>query len=122
MLLIVIAFQIVTAGNFLTEVVKINYLVHHYYDHERGGASLGIIGFLKLHYFDRIHEDSDPKNHESLPLHHTSLQSNLVYSAPAESISIDAFIEPVSIDFNPIEKAMFPQFSHLSIFQPPRFV
>ena len=122
LLFIVLALQIVSAGNFLNEVVKINSLVHHYYDHEKEGFPLGMIGFLKLHYFDSQHEDSDPKNHESLPLHHTSLQNNIVYSAPTESISIDAFLELASFDLNPIEKAFYSQYSQISIFQPPRIV
>lgn len=122
LLFIVIALQIISAGNFINEVIKINSLVHHYYDHKREGSPIGIIGFFKLHYFDSHHEDSDPKNHESLPLHHTTLQNNLVYSSPTESISIDAFTESTSISFNPIEKAMYSQFSQFSIFQPPRVV
>jgi hypothetical protein len=97
-------------------------LVHHYYEHEKEGHPLGMIGFLKLHYFDRQHEDSDPQNHKSLPLHHTTLQNIIVYSAPAESISIDAFSELASFELNPIEKVFYPQFSHFSIFQPPRIV
>jgi hypothetical protein len=120
LLFILIALQIISAGNFLNEVVKINSLVHHYYDHEKEGFPLGMIGFLKLHYFDSQHEDSDPKNHESLPLHHTSLQNIIVYSAPAESISIDAFLDLPSFDLNPIEKVFYPQFNQFSIFQPPR--
>ncbi len=121
-LFIVIAFQVISSGSLLTELMKINYLIHHYYEHENGGSPIGITEFLKLHYFNKKHENADPKNHDSLPLHHTTLQNNLVYSAPTESISIDAFLEPVSIDFNPIEKAMYSQFSQFSIFQPPRFV
>ena len=122
LLFILIALQIISAGNFLNEVIKINSLVHHYYDHKKESSPIGIIGFFKLHYFDSKHEDSDPKNHESLPLHHTTLQNNLVYSSPTDFISIDAFIEPALIDFNPIEKAMYSQFSQFSIFQPPRVV
>ncbi len=122
LIFIVIALQIISAGNFLNEVIKINSLVHHYYEHEKEGFSLGMIGFLKLHYFDSQHEDSDPKNHESLPLHHTTLQNSIVYSAPAESISIDAFLELASFDLNPVEKAFYSQFSQFSIFQPPRIV
>jgi hypothetical protein len=122
LLFIVISLQIISAGNFLNEVIKINSLVHHYYDHKKESSPIGIIGFFKLHYFDSQHEDSDPKNHESLPLHHTILQNNLVYSSPTESISIDAFTESTSISFNPTEKAMYSQFSQFSIFQPPRVV
>jgi hypothetical protein len=122
LLFIVLALQIVSAGNFLNEVVKINSLVNHYYDHEKEGFPLGMFGFLKLHYFDSKHEEADPQNHDSLPLHHTSLQNNIVYSSPAEFISIVAFLELASFDLNPIEKAFYSQFSQFSIFQPPRIV
>ena len=121
-LFIVIAFQVISSGSLLTELMKINYLIHHFYENESEGSPIGITEFLKLHYFDKKHENADPKKHESLPLHHTTLQNNLVYSAPTESFSIDAFLEPASIDLNPIEKAMYSQFSQFSIFQPPRVV
>jgi len=122
LLLLVIAFQVISDGDFLNEVTKINSLLDHYYVHKKESSPIGIIEFFKLHYFDRMHEDSDPKNHESLPLRHNTLQNSLVYSSPTEFILIYAFMEPSSIDFNPIEKEMYSQFSQFSIFQPPRFV
>lgn len=122
LVLIIIAIQVISSGSFLTESMKIHSLIQHFFDHENGGSPIGIIGFLRLHYFDSKHENADPKKHQSLPLHHTTLQNNLVYSTPSESMSIDSLIELVSIDLNPIEKAMFSQFNHFSIFQPPRLV
>ena len=122
LVLIIIAFQVISSGSFLTESMKIHSLIKHYFDHESGDSPIGIIGFLRLHYFDRNHENADPKNHQSLPLHHTTLQNNIVYNAPSESISIDAFIELASIDLNPNEKTMSSQFNQFSIFQPPRLV
>jgi len=120
LILILIAFQVISAGNFLNEVIKINYLIHHFYDHEKQGSPSGVIGFLKLHYFDRLHEKSDRKTHDSLPLHNTSFQTNIVYSTPAESIIMETPLELNSADLNPLEKQMTPQSSHFSIFQPPR--
>ena len=122
LVLIIIAIQVISSGSFLTESMKIHSLIQHYIDHENGDSPIGIIGFLRLHYFDSNHESADPKKHQSLPFHHTTLQNNIVYSAPLESMSLDTFIELISIDLNPIEKVMSSQFNQFSIFQPPRLV
>jgi len=116
----ILAFQILSSGNFLNEMVKLNSLLEHFSEHENGKNPLSFVQFIRLHYFDSKHENSDPKRHASLPLHqHTSIFSS-VYHSPVEAFHLHFILDTISPDYNPTNKAMMPQFKHMSIFQPPR--
>ena len=117
---IILAFQILSSGNFLNELVKFNSLMEHFSEHGKGKNPLGFVQFIRLHYFDSKHENSDPKRHASLPLHHSTASFNVVFHSPVEPFHINVFFEKLSADYNPINKAMMPQFKHVSVFQPPR--
>jgi len=119
---IILSLQIITSGNFLSELVKFNSLIEHFVEHEKGSNPLTMMQFLKLHYFNPKHESSDPKRHASLPLHQSNISFTVVYNSPADPILLASFPEIFSIDFTPINKRLTPQYKQVSVFQPPRVI
>ena len=119
---ILLALQIISSGNFLSEIVKLNSLVDHFFEHESGKNPINMLQFIRLHYFDSKHENSDPKRHASLPLHHANTTLNIVCYSPIEQIHLSLLLVPFSENFIPINKGMMPQFKQVSVFQPPRFI
>ncbi len=119
---IILSIQIISSGNFLTELVKFNSLIEHFIEHEKGSNPLTMVQFLKLHYFNSKHESSDPKRHASLPLHQSNISFTVVYNSPADPIQLAPFPEIFSKDFTPINKGLTPQYKQVSVFQPPRVI
>ena len=117
---IILAIQILSSGNFLNEIVKFNSLMEHFSEHAKGKNPLSFVQFIKLHYFDSKHENSDPKRHASLPLHHSIPTFNIVYHSPVEAFHINFNLDNIATKYNPTNKGMMPQFKHVSVFQPPR--
>jgi len=121
-LFIILSLQIITSGNFLSELVKLDSLVEHFVEHEHGSKPLSMVQFLQLHYFNPKHESSDPKRHASLPLHQSNISFTVVYNSPADPILLASFPEIFSIDFTPINKRLTPQYKQVSVFHPPRVI
>jgi hypothetical protein len=118
---IILAFQIISSGNFLNEIIKVNSLMEHFSEHAKGKNPLGLVQFIKLHYFDTKHQNSDPKRHASLPLYQPTAEFSIAFQSPIEIFQMNVFLENISADYNPTNKALLPQFNQVSVFQPPRF-
>jgi len=119
---IILSIQIISSGNFLSELVKFNSLIEHFIEHEKGSNPLTMVEFLKLHYFNPNHESSDPKRHASLPLHQSNISFTVVYNSPADPLQLGPFPVTSSIKFTLISKGLTPQYKQVSVFQPPRII
>jgi hypothetical protein len=117
----ILAIQIITTGNFISELVKFNELIDHYIEHQSGDHPLSIVDFFELHYFDKQHEGSDPVRHSKLPLHQVSTSFVIVFTGGIDQPALNPPLLSNSSEFNQLKKGLVPQFHHIAIFQPPRF-
>jgi hypothetical protein len=118
--IIILSLQILSSGQFLNELVKFRNLFEHYQEHQQNGSILDFAEFIQLHYFDPMHEGTDPKNHNSLPLHQTSVCMNFVFQTPVEVLTI-SYSEVIPVKSYSTEYADFlPLFNISAIFQPPK--
>ena len=117
-----VAIQVITSGHFMDELVKVDNLIAHYQEHKRSDLPLSAFEFIQFHYFDSIHEKSDPVKHASLPLRNTSISFAPVYHPPVESFHLAPIWNICISNFNPISKGMVPQCHQFSVFQPPKSV
>jgi hypothetical protein len=74
-----------------------------------------------LHYFDPRHEGTDPQNHNSLPLHQTSVCMNFVFQTPVEVLTISYPDFKSSVSYFTEYSDFLPQYNCSAIFQPPKF-
>lgn len=119
--IIILSLQILSSGQFLNELVKFKNLFEHYQEHQQNGSILDFAGFIRLHYFDPRHEGTDPKNHDSLPLHQTCVCMNFVFQTPVEVLTI-SYPEVIAGKTYFTEYSDFlPLFNISAIFQPPRY-
>ena len=116
----VVALQIISSGHFMEELVKVDNLVDHFYEHKNSGQPLSAIQFIQFHYFDSNHEKSDPVRHATLPLRHAGISFTQVYHPPVESFHLAPLWQSALSNFNPISKGMMPQCHQFSVFQPPK--
>lgn len=117
----IVALQIISSGHFMTELVKLDNLVDHFYEHKHSAQPLSAIQFIQYHYFDSNHENSDPVRHASLPLRNAGISFTQVYHPPVESFHFAPLWQSVLSNFNPISKGMVPQCHQFSVFQPPKY-
>ena len=122
LLFFILAVQIITSGNFISEVVKFNDLVDHFIEHQSGRQPLSVFNFFKLHYFDSRHEESDPIRHATLPLYHVNTSFVIAFDYAIDQLNFIPSSLVSSAQFNPSKKGLVPQCHQVSIFQPPRFV
>lgn len=95
------------------------YAVLHFNEHQQQTLQLDIIAFLKLHYSNPAHQQSEPDKHQHLPFHqHISMSSAVflhIYELPQLEIALsDAQFTAFPRFFNPSDKTG-------RVFQPPRF-
>ena len=120
LLIILLAIQVVSAGYLPSELIKMGNLYRHYMEHREMGGGITLIAFIQLHYFDERHEDSDPQNHERLPLHQTGHLLTIVTQQVEEPITIGVSrIEDRQAYALPHEFAL-PTGNPAAVFQPPR--
>ncbi len=117
-----VAIQVITSGHFMEELVKFDNLIEHYYEHKQSDQPLSAIRFIQFHYFDSIHEKSDPVRHATLPLRNAGISFTQVYHPPVESFHLAPIWNICISNFNPISKGMVPQCHQFSVFQPPKSV
>jgi len=120
LLFFIVAIQIISSGNFFNELSKIDDLYQHYIEHKNSDQSLSVAQFIQSHYFDNMHEQSDPIKHAKLPLRHSSFSFAQVYHVPVESLNLGFLAFEINTALNPISKGMLPQCDHFSVFQPPK--
>lgn len=60
-------------GDSIFELSFLPSLIQHYQLHKQTETQgISFVDFLKLHYLNKKHEQSDPVNHSNLPMHHHS--------------------------------------------------
>lgn len=109
-------------GQGLGEVVKMANLFDHFKMHRETGGGMGLTDFIRLHYFDPEHQNSDPDSHRQLPLQQMACHLNFVFQCPEEPISLSCVETSCVSAFHASMKDMSPQYEHINIFQPPRTV
>lgn len=122
-IVILLAFQILSGNVLLSELAKVPQLMQHFHQHQRENNTIDFLSFLKMHYADPEHQRKDASRHGSLPL-------KTVTSAHAEIVVLSettpsVFLAEKAVIFeNPIlpatENLFFDSKIPFSIFQPPR--
>ncbi len=85
---IFLAFQILATssptGHGMETIIKMGAFFHHFVHHLTcHQEKIGIVDFVKLHYFDHEHHETDHAEHENLPFqHHHHDQKNLAPQTP----------------------------------------
>lgn len=119
-LILILAIQVVSAGYLPAELIKMGNLYRHFMEHQDMGGGITLSAFIQLHYFDERHEDSDPQNHERLPLHQTGHLLTIVTQQIEEPVAIEvSYLEDRQAYALPLEFAL-PTGNPAAVFQPPR--
>jgi hypothetical protein len=106
---------------FLDEVFRLHKLVSHFMEHQEADHSIGLVQFLRLHYFDPGHDRTDPTHHASLPLHnHADTPSTLVFKGHVEQIGITLLVPAPVQEFGNALVDFHESVPFAAIFQPPR--
>jgi len=121
-LLIILGFQILTSGQILAETVKVVNLVEHFRMHREEGEDMGLLRFIRMHYFDPSHERSDPVKHQQLPLHQTVIHVTVALGNASDPHSIPSIDWEAEKGYRPLVSSFHTQFEQVSVFQPPRFI
>jgi hypothetical protein len=116
----ILALQILTMGQALGELVKLANLYEHFQMHRSMGGGMDLSNFIRMHYFDPEHQQSDPDTHRQLPLQQAGCHVNFVFQYPDEPMSLPLIGSPEISAFHPCMTDMSPQYTHINIFQPPR--
>ncbi|MGL6266904.1 MAG: hypothetical protein ACRC2O_03230 [Chitinophagaceae bacterium] len=119
--IIILSLQILSSGQFLNELLKFRNLFEHYQEHQQNGSIIDFAGFIQLHYFDTRHEGTDPKNHDSLPLHQANVFMNFVFQTPVEVLTISYPSFNSEISYFTEYSDFLPQYNCAAIFQPPKY-
>jgi hypothetical protein len=111
-----------SSGQFLNELVKFKNLIEHYQEHQQNSSFLDFAEFIQLHYFDPKHEGTDPQNHNSLPLHQSSICMNFVFQSPVDILTIFYPDFSSSISHYTEYAEFLPKYNSSAIFQPPKVI
>ena len=101
------------------ELSKLPHLYEHYQTHlQRAHGQLGFLDFLRLHYADPQHRQSE--NHEKLPFqHHThACVASVFYFLPPFTFQLPLVQHPARANY--CYQAVFLSSYLSSIFQPPK--
>ena len=120
LLTIILAIQLSTSGLLFAEVVKVVNLIEHYRMHNRGPEGMALLSFIRLHYFDTRHEQSDPVKHSQLPLHQTNTVQYSVYLQTLETIRLPEPALGSAPEQHPRNSSHRSRSAEITIFQPPR--
>lgn len=113
-----------TATTELHQLLRLPLLIEHYLQHRAQDASLDFIAFLKLHYSDNAHADSDAQEDRQLPFKsHDSCHGYVTVVGILQPIPV-FHCKPVSYT-EPVRHRLRPDSfliaSHLAtIWQPPK--
>jgi len=118
-LFVLFSLQIISAGYLPAELMKMGNLYQHFQMHRQQGSDMGLVTFIRLHYFDPAHESSDPQNHQSLPMQGGHLVS-VVFHQPASEIIIHPTIESGITIYSRMKDPGSSKGNPISVFQPPR--
>lgn len=78
----------------ICQLEKLPALVQHFQKHQKDSPEIGFLAFLKLHYFNQKHQNSD-QEHQKLPFQHHSCDfcANCAFylSASIEVVALQYF-------------------------------
>jgi hypothetical protein len=114
------AFQVLTSGQVLAEAVKVVNLIEHFQMHREEGEGMGLLRFIRMHYFDPSHERSDPVKHQQLPLHQTVIHFAMAAGIVSEPATLPPIAWELEKGFHSRVSSFIPQHERVSVFQPPR--
>jgi hypothetical protein len=120
LILSILAFQILSSGQALGELMKVVNLIDHYTMHIRNGEVKNLAEFIQLHYFDPEHERSDPARHRHLPLQQVTPHNITVLAFSAEIVSIPAIENHLQEAPKVSGTDWYSRQVPMSVFQPPR--
>ena len=121
-LIFILSFQILTAGQLLGEILKTVNLVQHFRMHLESGEVGSLAEFLRLHYFDPNHQASDPQQHERLPLQQASPHAGFVFHLQTEVPLLSGISQSEHRTGSSFHTVSLPANNPSSIFQPPRLL
>lgn len=116
----ILAFQILTSGQVLAEALKVVNLVEHFQMHREEGEDMGLVRFIRMHYFDPTHESSDPVKHRQLPLHQTAVHVTVAMGTTPEPVHLPSPAREAEPGLHARVPSFHPQYDRVSVFQPPR--
>jgi hypothetical protein len=120
-LLFLLALQVVSAGYLPAELIKVGNLYRHFMEHRESGGNIGLLQFVRLHYFDAKHQASDPLTHETLPLQQSAGHLlTIVFQSPSEPIHITGYSDLAAVHMSLPPAMALPDGPPGLIFQPPR--
>lgn len=62
-------------SSYVASLLSIGHLINHFHDHRNGDHHLSLLKFLRSHYFDKTHHESDHDEHCKLPFQHNHHES-----------------------------------------------
>jgi hypothetical protein len=120
-LIFLLALQVVSAGYLPAELIKVGNLYRHFMEHRDAGSDMGLLQFIRLHYFDTKHQASDPLTHETLPLQNAAGHLlTIIFQSPAEPLHITGYHDANAVSFTLPPTMALPDGLTGFIFQPPR--
>jgi hypothetical protein len=123
MLVIIISVQLLFGNTLLPELAKLPQLFEHFNEHKSVNANLSFFSFLKMHYADPAHQESDKNHHEKLPLKSavSAYAEVLVLQNNTPSVEFTYQIaSEAKQSLNPTTDDFINRLHAISIFQPPR--
>lgn len=121
-LVFLLALQVVSAGYLPAELIKVGNLYRHFMEHRETGGGIGLLQFVRLHYFDPKHQASDPLTHETLPLQQTTGHIlTIIFQSPSEPIHIPGYGDVTAVHFVIPPSGALPDGTPGFVFQPPRY-
>jgi hypothetical protein len=122
-LVILLSLQLLFGNTLLPELVKLPRLFEHYFEHKTCDTHLSFYNFIKMHYADPDHQESDEDNHKKLPLKSASYAHAEELVLQNDTPSVEWAFPAITIVkkvLNPATTNYFDHLFHLTIFQPPR--
>lgn len=123
MLVILISVQLLFGNTLLPELAKLPQLFEHFNEHKNTDAGLSFFAFLKMHYADPAHQESDKNHHQKLPLKSTTSAHAEVLVLQNNTPSVETLpliASEAKQTLNPTTDEYINRLHAISIFQPPR--
>lgn len=95
-------------------------LLDHFIMHKDKGEVSDWAGFLRMHYFDPEHRQSDPDRHERLPLQQATSHAIPLFTTSHTHLLIASIVTPTAMSPVATEPAHYAVAACYDIFQPPR--
>lgn len=113
--------QFATGLHALQELAGLPFLIQHFSEHREQAPAISFAEFIRLHYFDSSHRESDP-GHEQLPLHchaHAVTTETAVCPAPTPLLACAPSAPSRRPALHPRDNALLPADYTGSLLRPP---